>query len=161
MHAHSRLNSRSGTGPFLAGSLMAAAALLLWSCGRQPPHGNQPARLIADFSGGHVTLRGSLPDAGAHDRVLERAHQLYGPGNVQDRIEVSAQVAEAPWVSGDALLLPLVESGISDGQVVFDGQRLQLMGQVPTQAIRDQIATRATRAAGNGITVSDELQASR
>lgn len=148
--------SRSGT-PLL----LAMAALLLWSCGRQTPHGTQPARLIADFSGSHVTLRGSLPDAGAHDRVLERARQLYGPGNVQDRIEVSAQVADAPWTSGDALLLPLVETGISDGQAVFDGQRLQLLGQAPTQTIRDQIAARATRAAGSGIAVEDHLQISR
>lgn len=156
MTIQSRKHGRSS-----AASLVAIVALLLWGCGRQTPHGNQPARLIADFSEGRVTLRGSLPDAQAHDRVLERARQLYGPRNVQDRIEVSVKIAEAPWVSGEALLLPLVESGISDGQAVFDGQRLQLMGQVPTQTIRDQIAARAMRAAGSGIAVEDHLQVSR
>ncbi|MBS0611624.1 MAG: BON domain-containing protein [Proteobacteria bacterium] len=136
------------------------ACLVLSGCGRPTPQGTLPARLVVDFSGGHVTLRGALPQAGARDRVLERARQQYGPGNVLDRIEISDKVIEAPWVSTDALLLAVVESGISDGQAVFDGQRLQLTGQVPTETIRAQISTRAARAAGSNIAVDSHLQVS-
>ena len=83
---------------------------------------------------------------------------MYGPGNVLDRIEVSVKVIAAPWVSTDALLLPLVESGIRDGQAVFDGQRLQLTGQTSTDTIRTQIAARAARAAGDAVHVENHLQ---
>jgi len=132
----------------------------LTGCGQHAPHGTLPPRLVVDFSGGHVTLRGALPAADAHDRVLERARQQYGPGNVLDRIEVSDRVIEAPWVATDALFLAVVETGISDGQAVFDGQRLQLTGQAPTETIRAQISTRAARAAGGNIAVDDHLQVS-
>ena len=141
-----------------AGALLVA---MLAGCGKSTPQGTLPARLVADFSGGSVTLRGTLPNAQAHDRLLERARQVYGQSHVLDRIEVSGQVIEAPWVTSDALLLPLVDAGISDGQAVFDGQRLQLTGQVPSEALRAQLAERALKAAGRGIRVENHLQVSK
>ncbi len=141
----------------------AALLLLLFlaACGARHPQGTKPARVVADFSGGSVTLRGSLPDARSHDRLLERARNLYGQGHVQDHLEVDSQVIDAPWIAGEALMLPLVDSGISDGQAIFDGHRLQLTGEVPTDTIRAQLSQRAARAAGEAYPVDNHLQVMR
>jgi osmotically-inducible protein OsmY len=137
-----------------------AAALLavVAGCGKGASHGTQPPRIVTDFSGGGVTLRGSLPDARAHDRLLERARQAYGDTHVTDRIEVSEKVMDADWVNSELLLLPVVDSGIRDGQAVFDGKSLQLTGQVPSESIRAQLVSRAVRAAGSTARVENHLQ---
>ncbi len=131
------------------------------ACGRQAPAGTEPARIVADFSSGRVTLMGSLPNERAHDRLLERARQLYGPAQIQDRIRVDANVIDAPWLSADSLLLPLVDNAISEGQSAFDGKRLILTGEVPSETIRAQISERAAKAAGNGVSIENHLQVSR
>jgi hypothetical protein len=136
--------------------LLLAASLA--GCGKTASHGTLPPRIVTDFSGGKVTLRGALPDPRAHDRLLARARQVYGDGQVIDRIEVSDRVMDAAWVNSELVLLPVVDSGIRDGQAVFDGKSLQLMGQVPTDGIRAQLAGRAVKAAGESVTVENHLQ---
>lgn len=145
--------------------IAAALLLALISAGCAPPAsapaGTNPARIVADFSSGKVTLMGSLPNAAAHDRLLDRARQLYGQSHVKDQIGVDAKVIDAPWISTDLLLLPLVDTGISEGQSAFDGKHLILTGEVPSQIIREQISDRAAKAAGSGIGVDNHLQVSR
>lgn len=133
-------------------------AATLAGCGKPASHGTLPPRIVTDFSGGKVTLRGALPDAAAHDRLMARARQVYGEGNVIDHLEVSDKVMDAAWVNSELLLLPVVDSGIRDGQAVFDGKSLRLMGQVPTDSIRAQLAGRAVKAAGEAVTVENHLQ---
>jgi hypothetical protein len=133
-------------------------AATLAGCGKSASHGTLPPRIVTDFSGGKVTLRGSLPDPQAHDRLLARARQVYGDRNVIDRVDVSEKVMDAAWVNSDLLILPVVDGGIRDGQAVFDGKTLQLTGQVPTDGIRAQLAGRASKAAGESVTVENHLQ---
>ncbi len=142
--------------------IAAALLLVLVSAGCAPsaPAGTEPARIVADFSSGKVTLMGSLPNAAAHGRLLERARQLYGQAHVQDQIGVDAKVIDAAWIGTDLLLLPLVDKGISEGQSAFDGNHLILTGEVPSQIIRAQISERAAKAAGSGIGVDNHLQVS-
>ena len=145
--------------------IVAAPLLVLVSagcagCAPKAPAGTEPARIVADFSSGKVTLMGSLPTATAHDRLLERARQLYGQAHVQDQIGVDAKVIDAPWLSTDLLWLPLVDSGITEGQSAFDGKHLILTGEVPTLTIRAQISDRAAKAAGSGIGIDNHLQVS-
>jgi osmotically-inducible protein OsmY len=40
-------------------------------------------------AGGVVTLRGPVPDAGEHERVVQAAEMVAGAENVQDRLEVA------------------------------------------------------------------------
>jgi osmotically-inducible protein OsmY len=122
------------------------------------PTGALPARLVADFSSGKVTLMGSLPSEEAHRRVLDRAKQLYGAAHVGDEIAVDPRVAPAPWLSTDAVLLPLVDNTISEGQSAFDGQRLTLTGEVRTETMRAQIADRVAKAAPSDVKVENHLQ---
>ena len=129
-----------------------AAALLLVlvgaGCAPKPPPATEPARIVADFSSGKVTLMGSLPNAAAHARLLSRARQVYGEAHVLDQVGVDAKVIDAPWISTDLLVLPLVDKGISEGQSAFDGKQLILTGEVPSQTIRSQISERAAKACG-------------
>jgi osmotically-inducible protein OsmY len=140
------------------------AALLLAlgaaGCTPQTPAGTEPARIVADYSSGKVTLMGSVPNTAARDRLLDRARQIYGQSHVQDQIGVDAKVIDAPWIRTDLLFLPLVDKGISEGQSAFDGKRLILTGEVPSQIIRAQISERAAKAAGSGIGVENHLQVS-
>jgi len=150
------------------------AALVCAACGRQAPPAaalsspaagvpaaGLPARIVADFSSGKVTLMGSLPTEQTHRRVLDRAKQLYGAAHVSDQLAVDARVVDAPWLSSDALLLPLVDNTISDGQSAFDGQKLMLTGEIPSAIMKSQIAERLSKAAGSGVTIEDHLQVSQ
>lgn len=137
------------------------ALLCCAACGPQAPAATQPARIVADFSSGKVTLMGSLPNAQTHDRLLERARELYGQSQVQDRIGVDAKVIDAPWLSTNALLLPLVDNVISDGQSAFDGAHLILTGEVATETIRAQISERALKTAGSAVSIDNHLQVSK
>ena len=122
------------------------------------PAGSVPARIVADFSGGKVTLMGSLPTQAVHDRVLDKAKQLYGAAHVVDQLGVDVRVAGAPWLSTDAVLLPLVDNTISDGQSAFDGDKLTLTGEIPSEIMKAQIAERAAKNAGSGIKIDNHLQ---
>ena len=123
-----------------------------------PAAGTLPARIVADFSSGQVTLMGSVPSAAVHRRVLARANQLYGSVHVHDQIAVDPNVPDAPWVSTDAALLPLVDNTISDGQSAFDGRRLTLTGEIPSDTMKAQIAERVAKAAPGDVTIENHLQ---
>jgi len=120
--------------------------------------GSVPARIVADFSSGKVTLMGSLPTQAVHDRVLEQAKRLYGAAHVVDQLGVDARVAGAPWLATDAVLLPLVDNTISDGQSAFDGEKLTLTGGIPSEIMKTQIAERAAKSAGSGVKIDNHLQ---
>jgi hypothetical protein len=125
------------------------------------PGSGLPARIVADFSSGKVTLMGSLPTEQAHQRVLERAKQLYGPAHVSDQLAVDPRVIDAPWLSSDALLLPLVDNTISDGQSAFDGHKLTITGEIPSAIMKAQIAERVSKAAPGGVAIENHLQVSQ
>ena len=144
-----------------------ALAVLCAACGHAaapgtpstpPAAGALPARIVADFSSGQVTLMGSLPSEAVHQRVLARANRLYGSVHVHDQIAVDPNVPDAPWVSTDAALLPLVDNTISDGQSAFDGRRLTLTGEIPSETMKAQIADRVAKAAPSDVTIENHLQ---
>lgn len=139
--------------------MIVATGALGAGCAPKAP-GTEPARIVADFSAGKVTLMGSLPTAAARNRLVEKARQLYGPSQVHDQIGVDARVIDAPWIETDRLWLPLVDKGITEGQSVFDGKQLMLTGEVPNQTIRAQISERAAKAAGSGVGIDNHLQVS-
>lgn len=103
---------------------------------------------------------GSLPSEQVHQRILDQAKQLYGAAHVVDQLAVDARVAAAPWLSTDAVLLPLVDNTISDGQSAFDGRQLTLTGEIPSDIMKAQIADRASKAAGDGVKIVNHLQIS-
>ena len=117
-----------------------------------------PARIVADFSSGRVTLLGSLATQAEHQRVLAKAQQLYGAAHIDDQLAVDVRVFDAPWLSSDALLLPLVDNTIKDGQSAFDGRQLTLTGIIPSEIMKAQISERVSKSAPGGVTILNELQ---
>jgi hypothetical protein len=159
-------------------TIQALAASICVACGPQgpPPQAAKPpgslaaagaaavdlrARIVADFSSGKVTLMGTVPTDKIRQRVLDKARQLYGAAHVADQLAVDAKVIDAPWLSTDAVLLPLVDNTISDGQSAFDGDKLTLTGEIPSGIMRTQIIERVSKAAGSGVKIENHLQASQ
>jgi len=104
---------------------------------------------------------GSLPTESVHQRILDKARLLYGAAHVVDQIGVDPKVTDAPWLSTDAALLPLVDNTISDGQSAFDGEKLTLTGEIPSQIMKAQIGERAAKAAAAGVEIENHLQVSQ
>ena len=95
-----------------------------------------PANFHARLEQGTLTLRGSLPDAGARDRVLERARTAYDPAQVRvlDQLTVDGRIAATAWVQHLPTVLPVLEQMQGVRSIMIDGRYLVLSGMVPSDA---------------------------
>ena len=84
----------------LGGGVFALALLALVCIPRHLPLSASPpvpvpANFHARLEQGTLMLRGSLPDAGARDRILERARAAFGPAQVRvlDQLTLDGRIA--------------------------------------------------------------------
>ncbi len=117
-----------------------------------------PARIVADFSQGQVTLMGSLPNQAQHERLRDEAERRYGKPHVRDQVNVDERVIPAPWVESDALYFPLIDNLLSEGQAAFDGAQLIVTGETPSPSMRAQIEARIRTHANASIRVENHVQ---
>src|SRR4249920_849541 len=87
-----------------------------------------PANFHARLEQGTLMLRGSLPDAGARDRILERARAAFGPAQVR----------------------------VLD-QVTIDGRFLVLSGAVPSEQARTSVLHTVSPLRSLGLELEDHM----
>src|SRR6185503_17940643 len=97
-----------------------------------------PANFHARLEQGTLMLRGSLPDAGARNRVLERAHATYDPAHVRvlDELTVDGRIAATSWINHLPAVLPLLQHMQGVRSVMIDGRFVVLSGVVPSQEVK-------------------------
>jgi OOP family OmpA-OmpF porin len=94
-----------------------------------------PANFHARLEHGTLLLRGSLPDAAARDRILERARTTYNPAEVSvlDQLTVDSRIATPAWVAQVPAVLPVLEQMEGVRSVMIDGRFVVLSGMVPSE----------------------------
>jgi OOP family OmpA-OmpF porin len=135
----------------LGGGVLALTLLALVCIPRHLPlSASSPAPVPANFHArleqGTLMLRGSLPDARARDRILERARAAYDPARVRvlDQLSVDDRIATPSWVNHLPAVLPVLEQMQGVRSVMIDGRFLVLSGVVSSEDVKAAILRMVT-----------------
>jgi OOP family OmpA-OmpF porin len=118
-----------------------------------------PANFHARLEAGTLLLRGSLPDAGARDRILERARAAYDPAQVRvlDQLTVDGRIAAPSWVNQLPAVLPVLEQMQGVRSVMIDGRFLVLSGVVPSEEVKSTILRTVSPLRSLGLQLEDHM----
>lgn len=89
------------------------------------------ATLVAELSGGTFNLSGVVPDADTAEALVTAAFVAYGPAVTTD-VEVSPDVAPAPWLAGASRGLTLLPM-ITEGTIRAEGDEVEISGFSPNE----------------------------
>jgi OOP family OmpA-OmpF porin len=106
---------------------------------------------------GRVFLEGTLPDQATREKVLARARTLYGAERIQDGLQVRAGLASVGWSANAGEILPAFGNSAPSASLIADGETISLRGQVPSEEIKTKLVADANAAAGENVTVIDDL----
>jgi OOP family OmpA-OmpF porin len=148
----------------LSGGVLALTVLVLVCIPRHLPSSASlaapvPANFHARLEAGTLLLRGSLPDAGARDRIVERARAAYDHAQVRvlDQLTVDGRIAAPPWVSQLPAVLPVLEQMQGVRSVMIDGRFLVLSGVVPTEEVKSTILRAVSPLRSLGLQLEDHM----
>ena len=118
-----------------------------------------PANFHAHLEQGTLTLRGSLPDATARDRIVQQAHGAYDHAHVRiiDQLAVDSRIASAPWVTQLPAVLPILGDMEGLGSVIIDGHFLVLSGRVPSEQTKGRILKTVAPLKSFGLELEDHM----
>lgn len=90
---------------------------------------------------GMVVVAGTVPDEAARQAIVARARELYGADRVVDQLGVSSLVAPPNWAQHVQRMLSPELKQISRGQITINGNVVELKGEVPSEAARQQLVS--------------------
>ena len=90
---------------------------------------------------GKVIAAGKLPDEATRAAVLGRLRELYGAANVVDRLEVGGVVPPPNWSEYMAKLFGSNLKQVRKGQLSVNGTQIAIRGNVPNEALRQQVVS--------------------
>jgi OOP family OmpA-OmpF porin len=148
----------------LGGGVLALTVLALVCIPRHLPSSASPTAAVpanfhARLEGSTLLLRGSLPDAGARDRILERARAAYNPTQVRvlDQLTVDGRIAAPSWVNQLPAVLPVLEQMQGMRSVMIDGRFLVLSGVVPSEEVKSTILRTVSPLRSLGLELEDHM----
>ena len=148
----------------LGGGVFALALLALVCIPRHLPLSASPpvpvpANFHARLEQGTLMLRGSLPDAGARDRILDRARAAFGPAQVRvlDQLTIDGRIAAPPWVNHLPAVLPVLEQMQGVRSVMIDGRFLVLNGVVPSEQAKASVLRTVSPLRSLGLELEDHM----
>ena len=116
-----------------------------------------PANFHARLEQGTLMLRGSLPDAAARERILERARAVYGPTHILDQLTVDARAGGPSWVNHLPTVLPVLEQMQGVRSVMIDGRFLVLSGTVPSEQAKAAVLRTIAPLRSLGLELEDHM----
>jgi OOP family OmpA-OmpF porin len=116
-----------------------------------------PANFHARLEQGTLMLRGSLPDAAARERILERARSIYGPTHILDQLTVDARAGGPSWVNHLPTVLPVLEQMQGVRSVMIDGRFLVLSGTVPSEQAKAAVLRTVAPLRSLGLELEDHM----
>lgn len=105
-----------------------------------------------------VVLQGVVPDDSYRAEVVARLMALYGRERVVDRLTIGGVTASTQWRQDVARLLPNSIKQVSKGQITLEGQVVELRGEVPSEAVRQQVIHDLSQAAGRTYSIKHALK---
>lgn len=88
---------------------------------------------------GMAVASGTVPDETTKAAVIERLRNLYGADHVVDHIEVGGVVTPANWSRYVTAMIGPDLKQVSKGKVQVDGNTIEISGEVPNEAVRQQV----------------------
>ncbi|WP_294635506.1 OmpA family protein [uncultured Aquabacterium sp.] len=112
----------------------------------------------AGVSTAPVVVSGTVPDEATRVAILTRMRELYGASRVVDQLSLGTVVAPAQWRDYVQKLLSPHLRQVSHGQLAVQGQVVEIRGEVPNEAVRQQLASDMAQALNPTYTVRNGLR---
>lgn len=107
---------------------------------------------------GQVILQGLVPDDAYRAAIVARVMALYGRERVADRLAIGGVTASNQWRQDVVRLLPASIRQVSKGQITLEGQVVDIRGDVPSEAVRQQVIADLNLAAAGTYTIKHALK---
>ena len=117
-----------------------------------------PVTLSVKLKNGKATLRGTVPDEKSHDTVVNRAKEIYGPSNVEDKLSVESGIVVTPWFDSVLKWFPPRVEQIQSGEISVNGMNVLLFGRVSDISAQIAVGSALTKLAGPEGQVLNDLQ---
>lgn len=117
-----------------------------------------PVTLSVKLKNGKATLRGTVPDEKSHDTVVNRAKEIYGPSNVEDKLSVESGIIVTPWFDSVLKWFPPRVEQIQSGEISVNGMNVLLFGWVSDISAQIAVGSALTKLAGPEGQVLNDLQ---
>ena len=105
-----------------------------------------------------VVVSGTVPDEATRAQVLARMRELYGPERVVDQMTLGSVVAPPQWSQHLARMLSGSLKQVRHGRLSIQGNTIDLQGEVPNEALRQQVVSEIAQALNPSYTVRNGLR---
>ena len=117
-----------------------------------------PTQTRAGEDQGKVVVSGVVPDEAAKAAILGKLRDLYGAGQVIDRVEVGGVVPPNKWAENMTKILGPDLKQVHGGQIQITGTRISVKGRVANEALRQQVASNLATSLNPTYSIDNGLQ---
>ncbi len=117
-----------------------------------------PSTLSGTAGSDQVVVSGAVPDNATKAAVLQKLRSLYGAERVVDRLEVGGVVSPANWSRFVTRMIGPELKQVSNGQLSVHGNTIRLDGNVPNEAVRQQVLSKLSQAFNSHYGITQSLR---
>jgi OmpA-OmpF porin, OOP family len=141
---------------FLAGMLLSCCAAAFAATMPVPPAASTAA---SDTAGAPpVIVSGTVPDDATKVAVLQKLDNLYGASRIVDHLAVGGVVTPANWGHFVAGMIGPDLKQVSRGQVSVHGDAITIRGDVPDEAVRQQVLSSLSQSFDSHYAITQSLK---
>ena len=107
---------------------------------------------------GQVVASGTVPDEATRVAILTRLREVYGSDRVVDQLALGPVVAPPQWSQYVHRLLGPQLKQVRHGQLVVQGQTVELKGEVPNELVRQEVVSQLATSLNPTYTVRNGLR---
>lgn len=108
---------------------------------------------------GKVIASGTVPDEASRAAILGKLRDLYGAGNVVDRLEVGGVVPPSNWTENMTKIIGPNLKQVHKGQMQVNGTQIAIKGSVANEALRQQVVSNLATSLNPTYTIDNGLVA--
>jgi OOP family OmpA-OmpF porin len=122
------------------------------------PAGAPTPTLAGGNANNPVVASGTVPDEATRAAVLARLREVYGADRVVDQLSLGSVVAPPQWTQYVQKLLGDSLKQVSHGRLQIQGNTIEIQGEVPSEALRQQVINQIAQALNPTYTVRNGLR---
>ena len=105
-----------------------------------------------------VVASGTVPDEATRAAVLQRLREVYGSDRVVDQMSLGSVVAPPQWSQYVQKLMSGSLKQVSHGRLSIQGNTVDIQGEVPNEALRQQVVSDMAQALNPTYTIKNGLR---
>lgn len=145
----------------LMAAVLALSAMIVASRGHAQAASAMPAEPVSGSATAPVIASGVVPDQATRAAILGKLREVYGADRVVDQLQVGAVVAPPSWAGYVQKMVSPQLKQVSRGRLSVRGNDVELQGEVPNEALRQQVASEVAVALNPTYTVKNQLRVTR